>query len=289
VTVTDQEWLAGEFEQRRERLQVLAYRMLGSPSEAEDAVQETWLRLSRADREDVANLGGWLTTVVSRVCLDMLRSRKARREDPTETPPELAQPPGSSGPEQEALIADAMGPALLMVLETLAPTERIAFVLHDLFGLPFDEIAPILGRSPVATRQLASRARRRVRGAEPTPSADRARREEVVRAFLAASRNGDFTALLTLLDPDVAVRADAALVSRGSEPEVRGREAAANTFSGRAKAARVALIDGEPGLAWVVGGETRVIFAFTIVDGAVTGIDMVADPATLAATDLEMI
>src|SRR5437763_6093184 len=234
-----QDWLTDRFEAHRAHLKAVAYRMLGSASEADDAVQEAWIRLSRAGADDVANLGGWLTTVVSRVCLDMLRSRSARREEPIDTPvPEMG--PGQAAPvdpEQEALLADSVGSALLVVLETLAPAERLAFVLHDLFAVPFDEIAAIVGRSPAAARQLASRARRRVQGATADPIADRARQRAVVDAFLAASRGGDFTALLALLDPDVVLRADEAAVRTGNiAAEVRGAAAVAETFAGRARA-----------------------------------------------------
>src|SRR5256885_15623317 len=237
------------------RLRAVAYRMLGSGSEADDAVQEAWLRLSRSGADNVENLGGWLTTVVARVSLDMLRSRKSRREEPIGTQMPDAGPVELNGidPEREALLADSVGPALLVVLESLAPAERLAFVLHDMFAVPFDEIAPIVGRSPEATRQMASRARRRVQGTDTVPDADVTRRREVVEAFLAASRSGDFAALLALLDPDVVARADEASVRMGSSREVRGAAAVAETFSGRAKAAQPALIDGDPGLVWAVG------------------------------------
>src|SRR5256885_11451483 len=213
----ERDWLVERFEAHRTHLRAVAYRMLGSATEADDAVQESWLRLSRTDTSDVDNLGGWLTTVVARVCLDMLRSRTARREEPlgTHLPDGTAGPDHGLDPEQEALLADSMGPALLVVLETLAPAERLAFVLHDMFAMPFDEIAPIVGRSPDATRQLASRARRRVQGATMS-DVDLTRQREVVDAFLAASRGGDFDALLAVLDPDVVVRADSAAVEAGA-------------------------------------------------------------------------
>jgi RNA polymerase sigma factor (sigma-70 family) len=258
--------------------------MLGSRAEADDAVQEAWLRLARSDVDGVDNLRGWLTTVVSRVCLDMLRSRTSRREEPLAVDERTAQEPG---PEGEAVLADSVGAALLVVLDTLAPAERLAFVLHDLFAMPFDEIGAVLGRSPAAARQLASRARRRVQGADPDDDGEPARRREVVAAFLAASRGGDFAALLALLDPDAVVRADAAAVVAGAEAEVRGAAAVAETFSGRAKAARLALLDGEPGLVWSHRGEVRMAFAFAVVDGRVTDIELISDPTRLAAMGVE--
>jgi RNA polymerase sigma-70 factor (ECF subfamily) len=288
--VEQRDRLAERFEADRARLRAVAYRMLGSPSEAEDAVQETWLRLSRAGTDGVENLDGWLTTIVARVCLDMLRSRGSRREDPFDdhVPEPVLRPEDPRHPEQEALIADSVGPALLIVLETLAPAERIAFVLHDLFAVPFEEIAPIVGRTPEAARQLASRARRRVRGAGTTaaPDPDRTRQREIVQAFLAAAREGAFDALVALLDPDVALRADEAAVRMGTPEEMHGARAVAETFSGRARAARPALIDGAPGLVWAKGGTPQVVFAFTIADDAITGIEMLADPERLRAFDL---
>jgi len=279
--------LAAEFEANRARLRAVAQRMLGTPHEADDAVQEAWLRLSRVNSAEVSNLAGWLTTVVSRVCLDMLRARAARREDPAEVP---ETPAGEAGhPESEALVADAIGPALLLVLDTLGPPERIAFVLHDLFAVPFPEIAGILGCTPVSARQLASRARRRVQGAgSPGDTTDAARRRTVVDAFLAASRGGDFAALLALLDPDVVLRADAAAVQTGATALVTGANAVAETFSGRARAARLALVDGEPGAVWSLHGTPRVVFTFTIGDaGLITRIDLIADGETLAGLALE--
>src|SRR3989441_1458610 len=246
------EWLAERFEANRTHLRAVAYRMLGSVSEADDAVQEAWLRLSRSGTSGVANLGGWLTTVVARVCLDMLRSRKSRREEPLgahEPEPTVSREDGVD-PEHEAVLADSVGLALLVVLETLAPAERVAFVLHDMFDLPFDEIAPIVGRSPTAARQLTSRARRRLRGAARVPDADLTRQREVVDAFLAASRGGDFDALLAVLDPDVVLRGDRAAVQTGAPEEVRGARAVAGTFSGRARFAQPALVNGAAGLVW---------------------------------------
>jgi RNA polymerase sigma factor (sigma-70 family) len=288
--------LASRFEADRAHLRTVAQRILGSAHEADDAVQETWMRLSRTDTADVDNLTGWLTTVVSRVCLDMLRARTARREEPAELPPAVAADARAADPEHEALLADAIGPALLVVLDTLGPSERLAFVLHDMFAVPFPEIAEIVGCSPAAARQLASRARRRVQGSaapdretpEAAPDEDVARRRTVVDAFLAASRGGDFAALLALLDPAVVLRADEAAVKTGANALVNGARAVAETFSGRARAARVALIDGEPGLVWSAGGTPRVVFAFTVTDGRVTAIDLLADPATLAAMDIEI-
>ncbi len=284
----EHEWLAERFEENRTRLRAVAYRMLGSLSEADDAVQESWLRLSRSGTSGVENLGGWLTTVVAHVCLDMLRSRKSRREEPLETrvPQPIVSHQDGIDPEHEALQAESVGLALLLVLETLAPAERLAFVLHDMFAVPFDEIAPIVGRSPAAARQLASRARRRVQGASRAPDADLARQREVVDAFLAASRGGDFAALVALLDPDVVLRADQAAVRTGASSEVRGAAAVANTFSGRARAARPALVNGAAGLVWAPGGRPRVVFDFTIKGGKIVEIDMVADPDRLRELDL---
>jgi hypothetical protein len=239
----------------------------------------------------VENLGGWLTTVVGRVCLDMLRSRTSRREESLDT--HVSEPvvtrEDEVDPEHEALMADSIGSALLVVLDTLAPAERLAFVLHDMFGVPFEEVASIAGRSPAAARQLASRARRRVRGATASSEADLARRHEVVEAFLAASRGGDFGALLAVLDPDVVLRADGAAVRLGATGEVRGAAAVAETFSGRARAARPALVDGVPGLVWAAGGRPRVVFGFTITDGRIVEIEMVADPERIVQLDLSIL
>ena len=282
--MTDNELLARRFEADRAHLRAVAHRILGSPDEADDAVQEAWVRLSRSDTSDVANLTGWLTTVVSRVCLDMLRSRAARREQPAELPEAPAA--DIAGPEQQAEMADAIGPALLLVLDTLNPAERLAFVLHDMFAVPFPQIAEIVGGTPAAARQLASRARRRVQGSPP-PEGDVTRARTVVDAFLAASRGGDFAALLALLDPEVELRADAAGVRTGAAELVRGPQAVAETFAGRARAARLALIDGAPGLVWLVNGTPRVVFAFTVAGDRVTGIELVADPDTLAAMTIE--
>jgi RNA polymerase sigma factor (sigma-70 family) len=278
----DHEWLADRFEANRTHLRAVAFRMLGSSSEAEDAVQEAWIRLSRSGASGVENLSGWMTTIVARICLDMLRSRKSRREEPLDTPLADSAAVGEDGtdPEREALLADSIGLALLVVLKTLAPAERVAFVLHDMFDLPFDEIATIVGRSPGAARQLASRARRRVQGT-PAPDADRAQQRRVVDAFLAASRGGDFDALLALLDPGVVLRSDDAAVLVGSSKEVRGAAAVAKTFSGRARVAQLALVDGSVGAVWAPGGKPRVVFAFTISSGKIVGIDLLADPKRL--------
>jgi RNA polymerase sigma factor (sigma-70 family) len=287
----EHEWLADRFEANRTHLRAVAYRMLGSLSEADDAVQESWLRLSRDGASGVENLGGWLTTVVARVCLDMLRSRKSRREEPlgAYVPDPIVSREDGADPEHEAILAESVGLALLVVLETLAPAERLAFVLHDLFAVPFDEIAPIVGRSPTAARQLASRARRRVQGADSVPDADLTRRREVVDAFLAASRNGDFGALLALLDPDVVLRADRAAVRAGASTEIRGAAAVADTFSGRARFAQPALVNGAAGAVWAPGGRPRVVFGFTITRGKIVEIDLLADPERLRQLELAIL
>ncbi|MDQ4028115.1 MAG: sigma-70 family RNA polymerase sigma factor [Actinomycetota bacterium] len=287
----EHEWLAAQFEANRAHLRGVAYRMLGSLSEADDAVQEAWLHLRRSDTQGVENLGGWLTTVVARVCLDMLRSRKSRREEPmgADVPDPIAGHEAGDDPEREAVLADSIGLALLVVLETLAPAERVAFVLHDMFAVPFEEIAPIVGRSPTAARQLASRARRRVQGAATVPDANLTHQREVVDAFLAAARGGDFDALLAVLDPDVVVRADAAAVRAGAAGEVRGAAAVAETFSGRARVARPALVNGAVGLVWAPRGRPRVAFRFTIMRGRIVGIDLVADPDRLRELDLAIL
>ena len=282
----EHDWLAERFEENRPHLRAVAYRMLGSSAEADDAVQETWLRLSRAGVGGVENLGGWLTTIVARVSLNMLRSRTLRREEPIDPPATgqpVAPPPNGTDPEHEAVLADSVGLALLVVLDTLTPAERLAFVLHDMFAVPFEEIAPIVERSPVATRQLASRARRRVQEAGPgDPPGEISRRREVVAAFLAASREGDFDALLTMLDPDIVLRADNAAAQMGADAEAIGPRAVAGIFSGRAKALRPALIDGAPGAVWTYRGETRVVFAFTFTGGTITAIEQIADPERIA-------
>jgi RNA polymerase sigma-70 factor (ECF subfamily) len=272
--------------------------MLGSRSEAEDAVQEAWLRLTRADAATLDNLNAWLTTVVARVCLDILRARKTRREEPIG--PEAAALAAGESAEREEQIADSIGVAMLVVLETLAPAERVAFVLHDMFNVPFEDIAAVIERSPPAARQLASRARRRVQGvrADASYEADRARRREIVSAFLAASRAGDFSALLALLDPNVVLRADAAAVQASLaragagapvlSAEMRGRDVVAKTFSGRAAAAQVALVDGFPGLVFAPGGKPFVVFDFVVERERVVEIELIADRETIARTELEM-
>ena len=278
--MTESDWLAERFEAHRTHLTAVAFRMLGSLSEADDAVQEAWLRFSRSESGHVQNLGGWLTTIVARVSLDLLRSRKARGEEPhgSDLPEPVSGQEDGADPEQEAVLADTVGLAMLVVLDSLTPAERLAFVLHDMFAVPFDEIAPIVGRSPDAARQLASRARRRVQGADPASDVDVRRQREVVDAFLAASRGGNFDALLALLDPDVVVRSDQAAVLVGAAAEVRGANAVAQTFVGRARAAQLALIDGAPGAVWAPDGEPRVVFAFTLAAGKIVGIEMLADP-----------
>ncbi|MFF7192748.1 sigma-70 family RNA polymerase sigma factor [Streptomyces sp. NPDC008079] len=281
------EFLAARFEEQRGRLRAVAYRVLGSTGEADDAVQETWLRLSRIDADEVDNLAGWLTTVVARVSLSMLRSRGSRREEPLETPSggpvTRAAAAEDTDPEQQALLADSVGLALLVVLDTLGPAERLAFVLHDMFAVPFDEIAPIVERSPAATRQLASRARRRVQGVAVVDEERSAvRRRAVVDAFLAASRGGDFEALLELLDPDVVLRADPAAALSGAT-SVRGAAAVATTFLTRAKGARRVLVDGVPQLAWIHDGRARAVFALTVSpSGRVAEIHVLADEARLS-------
>ena len=288
----EHDWLAERFEANRTHLRAVAYRLLGSPSEADDAVQEAWIRLSRSDTSGVENLGGWLTTVVARVCLDLLRSRAARREEPLgpHVPEPIASREEGIDPEHEALMADSVGLALLVVLETLAPAERLAFVLHDVFDVPFDEIAPIVGRSSTAARQLASRARRRVRGAATEEEdADLTRQRAVVDAFLAAARGGDFDTLLAMLDPDVVLRADRAAVSAGAASEVRGAAAVAQQFSGRARVAQPALVDGAVGAVWAPGGRPRAVFDFTITHGKIVAITILADPERLRQLDLAIL
>ena len=275
--------LADRFEQHRGRLRAVAGRLLGSPHEAEDAVQEAWLRLVRTGDDGIDELGAWLTTVVGRICLDALRSRTARREDAW---PESADAPAPGpGPEEAALGTAEVAGAVDVVVSSLAPAERVAFVLHDLFAVPFETVAELLDRSPAAVRQLASRARRRVRGGEPAGT-DPARQRAVVAAFLAASRGGDLPALLAVLAPDVELRSDAAAVLAGSTARVSGAAAVGAYFDGRAQAVRLVLVDGLAGAAWLHRGEPRVVFAFVVEDGQVTGIELLADPGTLA--DLEL-
>lgn len=290
-----QNLLAEEFEASRPHLRAVAYRMLGSTVEAEDAVQEAFVRLSGADSDAITNLRGWLTTVVGRICLDTLRARRLRKEEALDAHEPEDIPAQEPDAEQTTALADSVGLALLVVLETLTPAERVAFVLHDMFDLPFDEIAPIIGRSLDATRQLASRARRRVQGRE-APAADRARHRAVVDAFLAASRNGDFAALVALLDPGVVFRADAAAIAMSRArpspgapilaPEIHGPQEVARSFAGRARAARPALIDEKPGLAWAPSGTVWAAFSFTTDGERVTAIDLTVDTARLAEMEI---
>jgi RNA polymerase sigma factor (sigma-70 family) len=283
--MTEHDWLAESFEQHRTHLRAVALRILGSQGEADDAVQEAWLRLSRSDTRDVANLGGWLTTVVARVCLDLLRSRRSHAEVHIEDETERLDEQ-SLDPEQEVLLASSLGPALMVVLDALAPAERVAFVLHDLFGVSFEEIGPILGRSPVAARQLASRARRRVQGAGTESDVDSHRQREIVTAFLAASRKGDFGALIAMLDPDVIFRADEQAVEMGAariglSSETRGADAVASFFKGRAQGARLAVVDGVSAAVWAPGGRPRAVFHFKIVGETILAINLVADAEAL--------
>lgn len=279
-----------EFESRRPRLLALAYRILGSRADAEDAVQETWFRLARTDLARIDNLGGWLTTVVSRVCLDRLRSRRARPEDAVgAVPDELVGATPDGDPAGEVLVADSVGAALIMVLDQFAPAERVAFVLHDVFALPFDEIAPVVDRSPDATRQLASRARRRLRGDVRTGDLDLVRQREVVDAFLKAARDGDFDALLGLLDPDVVLRPDAAALRMGSLRETRGAEAVASSLSGGATVARLAVIDGLTGFVWAPRGQVRGVVQFTVVAGRIVALDVTGDAQRMEQLDIVLL
>jgi RNA polymerase sigma-70 factor (ECF subfamily) len=285
------DWLVERFEEHRAHLRGVAYRMLGSLSDADDAVQETWQRVSRADTTAVENLGGWLTTITSRVCLNALRSRRTRGEESLEAsvPDPIVTRPEGEDPEQEAVLADSVGLALLVVLETLAPAERLAFVLHDLFAVPFDEIAPIVDRSPEATRQLASRARRRVQGTAPVADADPARQREVVDAFFAAARGGDFDALVRLLDPDVVVRADsgphAATIIRGAEA-VAGR---AIMFAQPMATLVPAIVNGAAGVVITVEGQPFAVMAFTVSNGRIVAVDALNDPDRIRQLDLPVL
>jgi len=290
--------LSARFEENRPRLRAAAYRMLGSASEAEDAVQETWLRATRADTDAVDNVGGWLTTIVTHVCLDMLRARKTRENAAPAIGAETAAASEPTDPEREILLADAVGSAMMVVLDTLSPAERVAFVLHDLFALSFEDIGAIVGRSAVATRQLASRARRRVQGAgdrdEELPS-----QREVAQAFMAASRDGDLEAVLAVLDPDVVLRVDpvavkaaAANEARGAPrlvPEVRGAADVARVFLGSALAARPALVDGTPGAAWAPGGRPRAIWAFKVEQGRIVEVQVTVDPKSIARLEVLLV
>jgi RNA polymerase sigma-70 factor (ECF subfamily) len=282
----DQVRLAERFEEHRRHLTSVACRMLGSATEADDALQETWLRFSRSDTDDVENLGAWLTTVVSRVCLTMLEARRSRGAAP---PPDdfdvVAADIPHADPEDEAVLADSVGLALMVVLDTLTPAERVSFVLHDVFGVPFEDIGAVVGRSPAAARQLASRGRRRVRGPAASVGGDRLRQATVVEAFLAATRQGDFERLLTILDPDVVLRADDAAVALGAPREVHGATAAAG-FLRRARAARPALADGVPVAVWMPRGELRVLIRLTVVADRIVAADVVAEPRILGPIDL---
>ena len=280
------EWLAEQFEAERSHLQAVAYRMLGSLSEADDAVQESWLHLSRSDTNSIQNLGGWLTTVVARVCLDMLRSRKSRREESLEASVSEPIESAEGDPEQEAILADSVGLALLVVLNTLNPAERLAFVLHDIFAVPFDEIAPIVERSETATRQLASRARRRVRGGTTAQDTNLTSQREMVEAFLTASHAGNFDALLAVLDPDVVLRHDITAVPMGTSREIRGAVAVARQFSGRAQGARSILVNGVVGVVVAPRGRLFLVLDLTITHGKIAEINVIAEPARLQKLDL---
>jgi len=291
--MNERNYLAEQFEENRAHLRSVAYRMLGSVSEVDDAVQEAWLRLSRAETAGIDNLGGWLTTVVARVCLDMLRSRKSRREEPftPHAPEPVATGTSGSSPEHEALLADSVGLALLVVLDRLTPAERLAFVLHDMFALPFEEIAAIVGRSTTATRQLASRARRRVRGGAAAPDPDLIRQREVVGAFLAALRGGDFEGLLAVLDPDLVVRADVPAPS-GAPAEIRGAAVWAKqaiVFGQLARLARLALVNGAVGIVMAPRGRLFRVVRLTIASGKITELEVIGDLARLGALDLSIV
>jgi RNA polymerase sigma factor (sigma-70 family) len=282
------DWLAERFEQHRPRLRAVAYRMLGSTGEADDAVQETWIRLSRSNSREIDNLEAWLVTVVGRVALNMLRSRRTRGEQPLDErlPDPIVDSADGVDPEHEALLADSVGMALLVVLETLTPAERLAYVLHDMFSVPFDQIGAILDRSPEAARQLASRGRRRIRGVDPTPDVDAAAQQEVVEAFLAAARDGDFDALVAVLDPDVVVRED---TGTGTLVEVRGAENVARRARSVSKlglVARPALVNGAPGWLSLRDGEPFAIAALTVRNGRIATMDILLDPARLARLDI---
>jgi RNA polymerase sigma-70 factor (ECF subfamily) len=290
----EHDWLAERFEEHRSHLRAVAYRMLGSLSEADDAVQEAWLRLSRSDASEIESLGGWLTTVVARICLNMLRSRASRREESLEVhlPDPIISRADGVDPEHEALLADAVGLALLVVLDMLAPAERLAFVLHDMFAVPFDEIAAIVGRSPAAARQLASRARRRVQGAAATLDPDLARQREVVDAFFAAARDGDFDALVTVLDPDIVLRSDGGVPRPTVSEVVRGAADVAGqalTFKHLSPFVRPALVNGAAGVVVMPQGRPVSVMAFTVRGGKVVAIDVLADPERLARLDLAVL
>ena len=284
----DDDWLTAEFEASRPRLHALAYRMLGSHAEADDAVQETWLRLRRNDPDEIQNVGGLLTTVVGRVCLDRLRSRRARPEDPVDDLATGAAPAVSqdADPLDEALLAESVGTALMVVLDRLGPAERVAFVLHDVFGVPFDDVAEILGRTPDSSRQLASRARRRLQGSSPDGRLDLVRQRDVVDAFLRAARGGDFDALMQLLDPDVVLVPDSAAIAMGSLREMRGAEAVANALSGGARGASLAIVDGVAAFVWAPGGQIRGVVRFTLGDDRIVAIDVTGDAQRIAGLEI---
>jgi RNA polymerase sigma factor (sigma-70 family) len=289
--MTEHDWLAERFEEHRPRLRAVAYRMLGSLSEADDAVQDAWLRLSRVDAGEIESLGAWLTTVTARVCLNMLRTRTTRREESLEVhvPDPIVSRADGVDPEQTALLADAVGLALLVVLETLPPAERLAFVLHDTFGVPFEEIAAILGRSPAAARQLASRARRRVQGVAPTPDPDLARQREVVDAFFAAAREGDFEALVAVLDPEVVLHADGGALRPAATETLRGAAVVAGqalTFAHLARFVRPALVNGAAGVVVAPQGRPVSVMGFTVRAGRIVAIDALVDPERLGRLDL---
>jgi RNA polymerase sigma factor (sigma-70 family) len=288
--VDTRDWLAAEFQEHRAHLRAVSYRMLGSLAEADDAVQETWLRLTSADTGDVRNLRAWLTTVVSRVCLDMLRARTARRENPLDAHvPDPVVAPTADDPEQHALLADSVGLALLVVLDTLSPAERLAFVLHDVFAVPFEQIGPVLDRSPAAAKQLASRARQRLRGADAPAASDPARQWEVAEAFLAAARGEDFESLLAVLDPDVVLRADAGTGPLGPSQLLRGAPevaASARRFTPLARLARPVLVNGTPGYLVAWNGQPLAVIGLAVRDGKITEIDILADPERLRHLDL---
>ncbi|WP_433540581.1 RNA polymerase sigma factor SigJ [Streptosporangium sandarakinum] len=286
--------LAERFEEHRARLRGVAYRMLGSVSEADDAVQEAWLRLDRDGADGVENLGGWLTTVVARVCLNVLRSREQRREDPFEAymPDPIVSPESGTDPEREAVLTDSVGLALLVVLETLSPAERLAFVLHDMFAVPFEEIAPVIERSPAAARQLASRARRRVRGQAPVPDPDLARQRGVVDAFFAAARDGDFDALVAVLDPEVVLRSDGGTARARHTVTFRGARTVAGqavTFRRFSPFVRPALVNGTAGVVVAANGRPLAVMAFTVTGGRIAAIDVLSDPDRLNRLDLPLL
>jgi RNA polymerase sigma-70 factor (ECF subfamily) len=287
--VNDRDALADRFEADRARLLAVARRLLGSELEAEDAVQEAWLRLERTDAEAVDNLSGWLTTVVSRVCLDRLRARRARPEQHVDDDASTAASATDADPEREAVLADSIGSALLVVLERLSPGERVAFVLHDVFAMPFEDVALVVDRSPEATRQLASRARRRVQGGQVSPDLDLLRRRQLVEAFLAAARGGDFNGLLAVLDPDVALRPDQAALRMGSLRETRGAAAVASALAGGAQTARLALVDGLPALVWAPGGTIRGVIEFRVADGRIVGLDVTGDAARIDELEIVLL